>query len=84
MSIFGWSYPAGCNGPPDDDCPSEHPAEEQLNTLLTDAGVDPAVVDKACQILSGVVSQLSIEQAKECPVCLDRHVKEMMDSETDY
>ena len=21
MSKFGWSYPAGCNGPPDDDYP---------------------------------------------------------------
>lgn len=20
MSVFGWSYPPGCNGPPDDDC----------------------------------------------------------------
>jgi hypothetical protein len=21
MGIFGWSYPAGCNGPPDDEIP---------------------------------------------------------------
>lgn len=23
MSAFGWSYPAGCSGPPDDDEPTE-------------------------------------------------------------
>lgn len=23
MSIFGWSYPPGCSGPPDDDRPCE-------------------------------------------------------------
>ena len=84
MGIFGWSYPPGCSGPPDDDCPDPHPAEEQLGELLTSAGVDPAIVDKACEILAGVASQLLIEQAKECPACLDRYVKEVLDTGTDF
>lgn len=25
MSLFGWSYPAGCSGPPDVDAPEECP-----------------------------------------------------------
>lgn len=84
MGIFGWSYPPGCSGPPDDDCPGPHPSEEQLDELLTGAGVDPAIVDKACEILGGVVKQLLAEQAKECPVCLDQYVKEILYTGTDF
>ena len=26
--IFGWSYPAGCSGPPDDGCDDREPWQE--------------------------------------------------------
>lgn len=49
-SIFGWSYPPGCSGPPDDDyAPSE--LVENVLGLLEDAEVDPAVSDKVVALI---------------------------------
>ena len=31
MSLFGWSYPAGCSGPPDDDVPECCPMCDKPN-----------------------------------------------------
>lgn len=31
MSLFGWSYPAGCSGPPDDDYPEDCPVCQKPN-----------------------------------------------------
>lgn len=66
MSIFGWSYPPGCNGPPDDGG-DPHPASEQICEILTDAEVDQAVIDQVTSIVDGLAADLN----QECPVCLE-------------
>ena len=51
MSIFGWSYPAGCDGPPDghDYYPSWH---DELITLLEEHNeVKQETIDKIFNML---------------------------------
>ena len=72
MGIFGWTYPAGCNGPPEE--PDAPPQSFEVYDLLEAAGCDQDVIDKACKL---------VEQAyyggmkdAECPVCLERAMKD--------
>lgn len=64
MGIFGWSYPAGCSGPPDD--PDPCPESEAMYVLLEDAGCDQDVIDKACKI----VYDLAVKSYADCPACM--------------
>lgn len=63
-SIFGWSYPPGCSGPPDgDDCIS--PESEEVHLMLENAGVDQSVIDK----VTAIVDELAMRAAAECSRC---------------
>lgn len=66
MGIFGWSYPPGCNGPPE--CPDPPPESEAMYELLESAGVDQETIDKACEIVESLVARAN----EECPQCLQR------------
>lgn len=45
MGVFGWSYPPGCSGPPDDDYPDEpQPRCEECGGFLT---TTPTRVERA-------------------------------------
>lgn len=45
MSKFGWSYPAGCGGPPDEDEQISSLREEVYNALEK-IGIDQECLDK--------------------------------------
>jgi hypothetical protein len=49
-SIFGWSYPAGCSGPPDGDGPEECPSCGAPNA-------DPETGDWSCAAAPGYCSE---------------------------
>jgi hypothetical protein len=60
-SVFGWSYPPGCSGPPGDDyVPSKE--SEEAYVLLENAEVDQGIIDKVCEI----VDRLADRQCAEC------------------
>ena len=73
-SIFGWSYPPGCSGPPDgDDCIS--PESEEVCLLLESASVDQSVIDK----VTAIVDELAVRAVAECSRCraaADKHEAE--------
>jgi hypothetical protein len=72
MSIFGYSYPPGCSGPPDDE-ESISQTREDIWQKLEDVGVSEELltfVDKRLR-------DLEILAERECPVCLQRHVEEL-------
>jgi len=52
MSKFGWSYPAGCNGP-DDQYLGPEPSElvEDVLGILEDAGVPENINDKIVKLI---------------------------------
>ena len=77
MSKFGWSYPPGCFGVPDDEVPD--PPAESIRTaeLLEAAGVEQDVIDAVCRI----VDQLAAERDAECPQCLERWAAELREAE---
>lgn len=74
MGIFGWDYPPGCSGPPEQ--PDPHPKSEEMQELLEAENVSQETIDKACQI----VEELALAAERECPVCLDRWAKEQQES----
>lgn len=74
MGIFGWSYPPGCSGLPEDNMPDPHPKSVEMYSLLEAAGVDQSVIDKACQIVDDLAAEIGIE----CPRCVERAVEEML------
>ena len=47
--IFGWSYPPGCSGPPDDKPASE--LVENVLELLEEAGVPDAINDEVVKLI---------------------------------
>lgn len=49
-SIFGWSYPPGCSGPPDD-MPEGSPLVDELLGALEDAGVPTEINDKIVKMV---------------------------------
>lgn len=52
MSKFGWSYPAGCSGPPDD-IPAPSDLVEAVLGLLEDAFVPTEINDKIVELIEG-------------------------------
>lgn len=64
MGLFGWSYPPGCSGPPEE--PDIHPKELEAMEIMEAAGVDEAVIERVC----GIISELAIAADRECPQCL--------------
>lgn len=71
MSMFGWSYPPGCNGPPEDD--QLHPKSEEVQAILEDAGVDQLTIDRVIVI----VDRLILEAKRGCPRCLEAAAREL-------
>jgi len=64
-SIFGWSYPPGCSGPPDgDDCIS--PESENAWNILEAAGIDDDVISQVVAI----IDDLATRAAADCPRCM--------------
>jgi len=51
MGIFGWSYPPGCTGPPDDDFPDPSPLVEEVLARLEAADVPAEVCDKVVSLI---------------------------------
>jgi len=49
-SVFGWSYPPGCSGPPDD-VPMPSELVEGVLELLEDAGVPTSVNDQVVKLI---------------------------------
>ena len=70
MSIFGWSYPPGCSGPPEEHEP--HPKSEEAWEMMEAAGVDESVIDKVCSL----IDELAIKAEQECPQCLAAYAKQ--------
>lgn len=50
-SIFGWSYPPGCSGPPDDYFPDSSPLIEEILGVLEDGGVPTEINDKIVMMI---------------------------------
>ena len=70
MGMFGWSYPPGCSGPPEE--PDIHPKAEEAWAILEEACVDEAVIEKVIKI----IDDLAIEADRECPQCLEAWAKQ--------
>ena len=72
MGKFGWSYPAGCSGPPDDDryLPQDI---EQILCDLEAAGIPQELCDRIMQKFDELLSKT----AQECPICLEAFVNQM-------
>ena len=64
MGLFGWSYPPGCSGPPEE--PEPHPKYVEAWEIMESAGVDESVIEKVC----GIIGELAIAADRECPQCL--------------
>jgi len=79
MSKFGWSYPAGCSGPPDDGG-EPHPKSEEAWSLLEAAGVEESVIEQVCKI----IDDLAIEAARECPYCVEAQAKAVFEAELQF
>jgi hypothetical protein len=62
MSKFGWSYPPGCSGPPDDPEPSQ--LQEEVLALLEEAGIDSRINDQIMNLIIEAEIRLA---AKEPP-----------------
>lgn len=63
MSMFGWSYPAGCSGPPD--APEPDPWSAEIGEMLANVEIEQDVIDRVVKI----VSKLAAETLRACPVC---------------
>lgn len=66
MGKFGWSYPPGCSGPPEE--PGMHPKSEEVWEILEKAEVSEEVITQ----VTAIVDELAILSEKECTFCLDR------------
>lgn len=69
-SIFGWSYPPGCSGVPDDE-PDISPQSEEIFRILEDSGCDQKIIDKVVNI----VDNLAYESLN-CPECKKRRAED--------
>jgi hypothetical protein len=79
MGKFGWSYPAGCSGPPEE--PDIDPRVEEIWGILERAGVSEETIEQVNEI----AEQLAIDADKnrECPRCIERWIKEEQQAEKD-
>jgi hypothetical protein len=66
-SIFGWSYPPGCSGPPADDEPPISPQSEEVCLLLEEAECEQELIDKVVKIVDDLAFL-----AANCPECEKR------------
>lgn len=48
-SIFGWSYPPGCSGPPE--YPDPSPLEDAVLALLEEAGINTETNDQIMTLI---------------------------------
>jgi hypothetical protein len=64
MSKFGWSYPAGCDGPPDN---GNRPSElvETIGALLEDAGIDTETNDAIFALVEAAEARLAERATRE-------------------
>ncbi len=76
--LFGWSYPPGCSGPPEE--PAPHPKSEEMYDLLERAGCSQEVIDSACEI----VEELAALSERECPYCEQRRAEEERKAAEDF
>jgi hypothetical protein len=77
MTDFGWSYPPGCSGPPEE--PDMDPHSEEVWGILEKAGVNEDVIQQVCDI----VEQLSIAASQECKHCLERYAADELKAQED-
>lgn len=68
-SIFGWSYPPGCSGPPDE--PPESELAIEVWGLLEDAGVDQATLER----IDSAIYELEAKADAPCPECERRAIE---------
>ncbi len=66
MSEFGWSYPPGCSGPPDDEKPISE-LEEAVLVLLEDAGIPTEVNDQIMKLIQDAEYKLYHRDAEGDP-----------------
>jgi hypothetical protein len=65
MTNFGWSYPAGCSGPPDD-YPEAGPIETKVDESFEQ------MIDRIAEARKAMLIEIGILEAKlsaPCPVC---------------
>jgi len=63
MNKFGWSYPPGCSGPPDDEPAISPQSEEVCFILEEEAGCAPEIIDKVVKIVDGMADTILSGQA---------------------
>jgi hypothetical protein len=51
-NIFGWSYPPGCSGPPEDE--PVHPVIDELYDVMYDK-VDDFIIDQVVEIVNKLI-----------------------------
>jgi hypothetical protein len=68
--MFGWSYPPGCNGPPEDNVMS--PDAEKAWAILEKEGVEESIIEQICSI----IDSLHIKAHADCPRCLSKFAEE--------
>ena len=78
MGLFGWSYPPGCSGPPDDSYP-EYPEMDEVCAILEKAGCSQDAIDEVCEIVTNLCVKADAQQ--ECPHCTERMLKEEKEAE---
>lgn len=67
--IFGWSYPPGCSGPPDD-YDDVSPQSEEVYVILEEADCKQEVIDAVCKIVDNLAYA-----AANCPECNKRAIE---------
>jgi hypothetical protein len=55
MGIFGWSYPPGCSGPPDDEAPCDVCGREVDDCICPECPTCSGVGDPKCYEQHGLV-----------------------------
>lgn len=81
-SIFGWSYPPGCNGPPDDyDLPCAICGEFPDNCICPECQECGGVGDPSCYLNHGL---RRTEEQKFSLECFERQWREYNEMEKKY
>ena len=63
--MFGWSYPPGCSGPPDEDGPPISELEESVLSLLEDAGVSAETCDAVMKLIDAWQKQNAADDSED-------------------
>ena len=64
MRKFGWNYPPGCSGPPEDYLDT-FPESEEMYGLLEEVGCPQETIDAACEMVETLVNKAT----PECSYC---------------